>query len=315
VSAVDATAGLALDELWVTPPWLGLRDLGERRRWLDEARGVDGIERYSSYLHERVAPRERTPTAPPAGSTNTRPLVRVQTLGRFRVTRPRDGEDPVSWPRRKAMEILWLLCSSERHSVSRDEVVDRLWPDEEPEVAGLRFRVSLHALHLVLEPDRPQRAPTRVVRTTADLLWLDLTAVEIDADTFRRLAAAARQGSGRPALAAALEAVGLYEGPYLTEGADFEWTRATREELATDFRDLVLQAAQGLIAAGECGRAASLGRRLLDRDPYCEPAYRVVAAAHLAVGDRAAAERVHAECRSRLLQEVGTEPGWTLQDL
>jgi DNA-binding SARP family transcriptional activator len=54
---------------------------------------------------------------------------------------------------------------------------------------------------------------------------------------------------------------------------------------------------------------------LLEQDPYCEPAYRIVAAAHLAVGDRAAAERVHADCRNRLLQELGSEPGWSLPGL
>lgn len=315
-SALKATSELSLDDIWITPPWLGIYDFDQRRNWLEAARALPDIGGYAVYLSGRL---ENASNSRKIASRIGRPkgsrALYIQTLGTFAVQREGQALSPNKWTRHKAMQILWLLSSNERHSYSREEAMDILWEEESGETVGVRFRVALHALHLVLEPDRPSRAATRYVHTSPERLWLDLNEVEIDVDEFRRLAKLARELPGTAGLQAALEAIDLYHGPFLAEAPYLDWVIPTRDALAATFRDLTLSAAGQLIDHGDFSHAAALGRRVLEYDPYLESAYRIIAVAHLAVGDRVAAARIFDNCRRTLMDDLGVEPNWTLESL
>ncbi|WTF25788.1 hypothetical protein OG955_05850 [Streptomyces sp. NBC_01602] len=177
------TVNLNLTDIWLTPGWLGIMDEAVRRAWLDAAREERCVAAHAAYLQDQISP--------PADGTTTHPsppaqsVLRITTLCGFAVDRGGVTLTAESFGRRKAIEILLLLCASERHSQSRAELHDKLWPELSREKASVRFRVALHALHHVLEPDRAPREPTRFVRTSADRIWLDPHSVTIDADEFR----------------------------------------------------------------------------------------------------------------------------------
>jgi DNA-binding SARP family transcriptional activator len=216
-----------------------------------------------------------------------------------------------AWSRRKAVDILLLLCASERHSQSRSEILDKLWPELTREQAAVRFRVALHALHHVLEPDRAPREATRFVRTSADRIWLEPDSVHVDADEFRascdRLLA-----PGGFELAAAQASLALYREPFLHDYPGFEWAGAVRDELSVRFRELSLATAGALLDSGAHSASIAVCRQLLAHDPFVEPAHELVAAAYLAAGDTAAAHRAFQECTRLLEEELGVKPRWGL---
>ncbi len=308
-AALNATSRLSLDDIWVDAPWLGVTSPAARSDWLAAARQVPEVGEYAGYLGSRiVAPTREALPVPPGRRT---PTLRIQTLGRFAVLR--DGEEiPArAWTRRKAMQILWLLVTSERHSLRREEIIDQLW--EYPTDSVLRqFRVCLHALHTALEPERSSREDTHFVRSADDRLWLDPATVQIDLDEFRRLARAGVEQPGDAGLAATLAALDLYDGPFLADAPYFDPVVATREAVAATYRDLVLTAAHALCDRGEYLRAASVGRRGVERDPYHEGAYRSMATAYLAAGDTAAAVRIQEQCRRRMHDDLGISIDWDL---
>ncbi len=54
--------------------------------------------------------------------------IRIELLGRFRVVV--GGEDVVAdgWPGRRAAELVALLALADGHRLTRDEVIEALWP-------------------------------------------------------------------------------------------------------------------------------------------------------------------------------------------
>ena len=71
--------------------------------------------------------------------------IQISLLGGFSVTI--DGEPvPDRWRLRKAKTLVKLLALAPGHRLHRDLVVDRLWPDAEPQAGGQQ-PVSARAQH------------------------------------------------------------------------------------------------------------------------------------------------------------------------
>ncbi|MFZ3599352.1 BTAD domain-containing putative transcriptional regulator [Streptomyces sp. BH104] len=306
------TVQLNLTDIWLSPGWLGITDEAVRRAWLDAARAERcAAAHHAAHLQDRIGP-------PADGTTTTHPsppaqqsVLRITTLSGFAVDRGGVTLTAESFGRRKAIEILLLLCASERHSQSRSELHDKLWPELSREKASVRFRVALHALHHVLEPDRAPREPTRFVRTSADRIWLDPRSVTIDADEFR-VQADQLLTSAECDPTEGQKVLSTYQQPFLHDYPAFEWAISVRDELAVRFTELTLATAESLLEAGDHTAAIAACRRLLAHDPFVEPAYEVLAAARLAAGDSAGAHRAFHECERLFEEELDIRPTWTL---
>ena len=69
------------------------------------------------------------------------------------------------------------------------------------------------------------------------------------------------------------------------------------------------------LRTGDPGEAARESRRILDLDPYHEPAIRRTMRSLLAVGDRAAAARAYQDFRQRAVDDLGVEASDETLDL
>lgn len=216
----------------------------------------------------------------------------VFLLGRFAVAL--DGVELAGdrWPSLRAAQLVQLLALQPRRRLTRDEVIDALWPQLEPEAGGANLRKAVHHARQALG-----RHDGVVVHAGEVVLWPDRP-VAVDALRFEQRADAAL-AQRDPAECA--ETAATYVGDLLP-GARFEpWAEATRERL----RERQLQL---LRASGQWERLAQL-------DPEDEPAHRALMQRELAAGNRAAALRWYAHLREGLRQGLGISPDAQTQAL
>jgi DNA-binding SARP family transcriptional activator len=237
-------------------------------------------------------------------------MIEVQTLGGFRV-RLGDAEiPPTAWTREKALHLFQLLVTLRRTRPHREQLIDLLWPELDPEAGDRDFRVALNALQNALEPDRQPRSPSAVILRSDRNYSLDPDAFRIDADLFEGHLAAAHQAAGRGTeerIAHYRSAAALYHGEYLPERRYEDWSASERERLHTLALAGLTRLAELLLPVDPV-ETLRMTRRALALDPLWENAYRIEIQAHLASGTRPLALRTYESCRKALMDAYGLEP-------
>jgi DNA-binding SARP family transcriptional activator len=252
------------------------------------------------------------------GAVPRRPRLRIETLGRTRVTL---GEEPPGgdWvDQRPGLLLKYLVCRRQGVAAS-DQIAEALWPDAAPHEALGSLRHYVHVLRDTLEPRRGNRAPSSFVATRPGGYQLDSENVWIDAEELERLAQDGLrlfvEGQLEPAVAILEHAVALYRGEFLPGEQDAEWTLEERERV----HGLVSRALAALVelrlGTGDIGAAADYSRRLADLEPLDTDVQRQFIEICLKQGHRSDAVRRYDLLRKRTLRELGTEPDFTLSDL
>ena len=205
--------------------------------------------------------------------------VEITTLGRFEV---RVGGEPVpigDWGSRRARTLLKRLVVARGWPVTRDELIDLLWPDGgDPGRLGARLSVQLSAVRRVL------RGGIVADRST---IRLDLDHVAVDLERWF-------------ATADDVAIVDGYLGELLPEDRYEDWSTPLRDEARRRFGAAVKR----LAAERSDEDAVRLLRRLLAEDPYDEPAHHSLVTALRAGGRPADAHRAYRDYVG-LMDELG----------
>jgi ATP/maltotriose-dependent transcriptional regulator MalT/DNA-binding SARP family transcriptional activator len=223
-----------------------------------------------------------------------RARLAVRVLGTFVVERDGRPVPRAEWRSKKARELLKVLVVRGGRASTREELADLLWPGEAYEAVANRLSVALSVIRGVLTDAGASRDDSPL-RTDDVTVALDTAALEVDLHRFRRLAEEGLRlaRTDRPAaLELLLAAEEAYGGDLLEDDRDVLWLVDRREELRTLYVSVVRAAAQ-LIGDEDPDRAMRLLLRVLDRDPYDEPAHLGVCRALLRSGRHGEARRRH----------------------
>jgi hypothetical protein len=145
--------------------------------------------------------------------------IHVSLLGGFSVT-VNAAPVPDRWRLRKAKTLVKLLALAPGHRLHREVVVERLWPDTEPQVAANNLHQIVHTITRMMGPES--------ITLSDDVARLCPSGgLSVDVDQFDRAAAVARSSGEITELQAALE---LWTGPLLPEGQYATWAE-DRERL------------------------------------------------------------------------------------
>jgi len=225
---------------------------------------------------------ELNPPCVPSGAITH---LEVFLLGRFAVAIDGALVPAERWPSLRSAHLVQLLGLQPRHRMTRDEVIDTLWPQLEPEAGAANLRKAAHHARQALG-----RHDSIVLQAGEVMLWPERP---LAVDTQRFLQRAQTALAERDPAACADAAVS-YTGELLP-GARFEpWTEATRELLRERHLQLL--------------RASGQWERLAQQDPEDEPAHRALMQRELAAGNRAAALRWYARLREALQHALGVTP-------
>jgi DNA-binding SARP family transcriptional activator len=239
-----------------------------------------------------------------------RPAVEIQALGTFRVVRAGTPVGVGEWQSRKARDILKILVARRGRAITREQLCEWLWPDEDPGPLLNRLSVALAIVRTVLDPDRVHPAD-HFVRGDKTAVALDLDHVEVDLERFLAAANEVRRGGAIPtsetASRAMAQAEDAYGGDFLAEDPDAPWAIDLREEARVAYLEIARTLAVRAAASGDTDGAVRRYLRILEPDPYDEDAHLGLVRA-LAGGGR------HGEARRRYgiyaarMSELGLEP-------
>ncbi len=218
---------------------------------------------------------ERLANVPPP------PLV-IETMGRFAAHQRGQAIPDQAWRQRKAGELFRLLLISPRRSALRDQVIEALWPDKPPAVAQTLFHQATSSLRKALEPDLPEKFPSRYLWVDRGEISLQLPeGSQVDYEHFET-------HFQNQEWEVALE---CYRGDLFPGDVYADWAAEPRERLKQTAVRAALAVARDAIQAGSYEKAISACQRALALEPWQEEAVLLGMQACVAQNDRAGAIR------------------------
>ena len=235
--------------------------------------------------------------------------LRVQLLGSFAVLRNGQPLAAREWHSQQTRTILKVLLTRKGHVVPADQLLEILWPEDDPDTARRRLHVRISQLRRVLNPDDPSAYVLTVeggytFNPDADC-WLDTVEFEARAEWGRRCQ---ESGNLDEAVTTYETARALYRGDFLEEDLYEDWAFAERERLREQFLTVLTELAECYACQGRYRRAIACCREVLAADPYREAVYVRLMLYHYYAGEQIQALRTYERCRQALADELGVEP-------
>lgn len=241
-------------------------------------------------------------------------VLRVYTLGSFRLFRGDEDLHPERWELQKAVSLLKYLVVEEGRWVPSEVLLDLFWPEADAD-RGLRtLRTAFYKLRHALEPElRPYAPSTYIASSRGRYRFRTESPHWFDFQAFLERARAARQAIERGDRAGAVNhiesALELYGGDFLPEDRYEDWAALPRERLSQEYLELVLRLAQLLRTSdSDTARVLSHLRAAAARAPEREDVQRELMWYLARSGNVAQALRQYDALRRMLREEFGVEP-------
>jgi DNA-binding SARP family transcriptional activator len=232
--------------------------------------------------------------------------LELRLLGGFSVRVGSRSVQEGDWRLRKSKSLMKLLALAPGHRLHREQVMDLLWPDLDPESAANSLNKALYAARRALEPELVPGRPSLYLRLQEDLLTLHSPGrLWVDVEAFEAAGADARQAGGAEAYRSALD---LYRGELLPEDRYEDWADSRREELRLLHISLLLEFAGLLELRGEYEPAIQQLQQVVAADPAHEEAHANLMRLFALTGHRHQALRQYERLREALRRELDVEP-------
>lgn len=274
------------------------RSAYQQRRRDEESRRVDRFAtRPDSYL-DAIGPAEQPQSAP---------LLDVRLFGGMEVYLGAERIDVARIKRNKVKTLLAILVLARGRDVSRDLIVQSLWPDSDIEAARRNFYTIWSSLRNALE--LPDGTCPYLIRRRGGCA-IDTHLVRSDIKRFDAVCRKLQFG-----------ALPLEDADDLYRQIDEEFTaellpaeeqnpiiRSAREECRSQLVDALVGGAGRLMNTGEARQSLWLARSALRLDPLREDSYAVLMMAQSALGQRTAAIMTFFKCKRMLSEQLGLDP-------
>jgi DNA-binding SARP family transcriptional activator len=238
------------------------------------------------------------------GSVQAMP-VRIQMLGRF-AARHGDVEVPArEFGGRLAARLLRMLALRRGTLLSKDVIIEALWPEQPPADAPGNVEVLVSRIRRALG-DR-----ALVATGPGGYSLVGDRRCSVDVEEFLGAAASAHGAAGRDpvrALTVFHQALALWGGEPLAEDAYEDWAQEHRRHLWRVHLEVLEGAAAAALETGDPVVALEWGRQACAQEPLREAAALLTVRALAEAGDRAGALSRFDGFAARLSEELGVEP-------
>lgn len=192
------------------------------------------------------------------------PKLEVADLGRVRLRVGARSID-LSGMRRKPASLLLYLVTRPNFTATREQVLDELWPDNDPTSASNSLNQSLYFLRRDIDPWYEDELSIEYVPFQGDIVWLDPDLVRVDSARF--LAATRTERAHAGDADRALSVLDQYGGQFAPEFEYEQWADPWRSRIHVAFLDFAHLAINKLIRSGRLSDAQDVALKAFEIDP------------------------------------------------
>ncbi len=270
-----------------------------------------GLEFGDILAHRKIASSPPAPRPTVVYGSGTR--LRLQCFGPFAIYVDGNLVPRRMFGRSKSIRILQLLLLRCGRPISRDALVEQLWPDSDLESGSRSLHVAMHCLRKAIEP-AVNGKQWAYVQCKGDNFYLEADdSCVVDLYRFRELISLSQKAMMVPGnvdhrVELLEEAIELYRGELFSDSPDDLEFEAMRETLRQDY----LQALLGLSDLCEQhqggDRCIGLLRQAAEQDLLREDVHRQLVRALLSAGRKGEAVRTYRRCIDALHTQLGVGP-------
>lgn len=224
------------------------------------------------------------------------------------------------WQSRQVRSLMKALVARRGVVITSEQLIEMLWPEDDPETALKRLYVRISQLRKLLDCGSDftpiQSVPGGYVFVQPDstehvenpgqrFVWVDVDGFEQAAD----------QGSDfleQKQLVQAAEAFELarqlYRSDYLTEDQYVEWTIAERERLHERYLVVLTELSEAYAQQGLFRRSINLCQHILCLEPWREAVFLRLMLYFYYSGDKSKALQTYDQCQRVLQDQIGVTP-------
>jgi len=232
------------------------------------------------------------------------PPALIDDLGRVTV-RIGDRVIPGTDIRKKVLSLLTFLLTRPQFSASREQVIEALWPNMEPEAGANSLNQTSYFLRQVFEPKADDDSSAGYLNSRADLIWLDPRLVQSRSSDCLKLIAAIRRDNSPELISRLAES---YTGRFAVDFIYDDWASAYRDALHASFLDRIERALTADTRAGAFDRALAVAQLALQADPDAEQIELCLLRLYRRMGASAAAEEQYSHYAGVMREQLGVEP-------
>ena len=237
--------------------------------------------------------------------------LRIYCFGRLRVYRPYETEEisAKEWGSVKAKQILIYLVVNDpkKIGVTRDKLVDAIWPEIDPQSLGNTFHVTLSHLRKTMEKEKGEYLTSQagVYRLNWEgKIWSDVSEFLSRLDNALRLQKEEKLHLMDSEYQKAAE---LYSSNLLEDFYE-RWAEEARDEYREKYNIMFRRLAQSAWEKSDYENCIRYLQSLLLSDPTDEEPHRMIMLSYALLGSRTAAIRQFKVCEENLRRYLEIEP-------
>lgn len=235
----------------------------------------------------------------------------IETFGSFKVWVEGRLVMPKDFGRSISIDLLqFLVTSRKRKGLHKEQIIDRLWEIDDPDIGNRDFKIALYGINKALEPDRKSRVASKYINSDNNIVSLIPDHLWIDTDYLEdciSLGNAALADDKDLAIQCYKSALLCYNGAYLPSAIYSDWSSSERERLRVSALGATVTLAELLLEVNPL-ESIRLSQQALLIDSTWEEAYRIQIAALIQQGNRPQAIKTYQTCCEMLDKEFGLRP-------
>lgn len=235
------------------------------------------------------------------------PLLTVQMFDGLKIYRNDQKSELIKWRSPKTEELFAFLLY--KKSVSREEIIDTLWGNFEPDKAWKNLNSTLYYIRKALSDNKN----STIVQASRSEIQIDINNVNCDLYIFDQLMKQARRNSNFE-INVFKTAEDVYTGPLL-RGKMYEWASNKVFELENDYMELMEQAARYYMKENQIFKSLYYFEEILKLNWLREDISHEIIRLYIEIGKYKEAVHCYRKLEDVCRNELGTEPAQSTQNL